>query len=308
MRSRVLVVVILGVAVPFAVSQLLPPNAGPRSPVVPTLVLLALGALAGWVVPTLRAWVATALWVVIAAALVLGSWTDLLLNVAPSVLPVDAWRDAAFLGIAGALATTSLGFAAGAFARRRGVPGGISRAAVLAVGGTLALCLVVAAGAAVAFSRTPIVVQDDATLLTVVVTDTGIEVSPAALDGTEYRLVYESRATVPRVLTEVVPLRGEDGVPRALTADEVETWLAGDWADLDPAHASAASPSWIAPGERHYVRLLQVEPSPNGTGGVLWYASAPDATVPWPVMAGDGGYENVSWPIDQHVVVPVQGG
>ena len=152
MLARAVVVLVLGVAVPFAVSQLLPPNGEQRSPVVPLVVLAALGALAGWTVPRLRAWIATAIWVVVAAVLVLASWTDLLLDVAPSVVPIDAWRDAAFLGIAGAVAATSLGFAAGALVRRRGSIGTVSRGAALAVGGVVVLCLLVAGGAATAFS------------------------------------------------------------------------------------------------------------------------------------------------------------
>jgi hypothetical protein len=305
--ARAVVVLVLAVAVPFAVSQLLPPNDEPRSPVVPLLVLAALGALAGLTAPRLRAWIATALWVVVAAALVLASWTDLLLDVAPSVAPVDAWRNEAFLGIASAVAVTSAGFAAGALVRRRGSLGTVSRGAAIAVGGVLALCLVVAGGTAAAFSRTPIVVQDDAGLLTVVVTDAGLEVTPPAMGATRYRVVYESRATVPRVITRVVPLRVDDGLSRALTAGEIETWLAGDWASLGPPFASAAMSTLIRPGERRYAGLLGVDPSTDGTGGTLVYASGPNAFRPWPAMAGDGGYENVAWPIDAHVVLPVEG-
>ena len=140
-----------------------------------------------------------------------------------------------------------------------------------------------------------------------VVTDSGLVVTPPAMGGTDYRVVYESTATSPRVITQVVPLRAEDGMPSALTANEIETWLAGDWASLPPPLAGSASSHAIDPGERRYVGLLGVEPSADGTGGTLFYASAPDATRPWPAMAGDGGFENVAWPIDAHVVVPVEG-
>ncbi len=309
MAVCVVVIAVVGVGLPLAVSQLLPPNtSGPTSPVVPLLLIAFLGALAGSVAPSLRGWALTALWVVAGAALVLAAWTDLVLNVSPSIATVDAWRDAAFIAIVGAVLVVTAGFAAAAAVRRRGPAGRGPRVVAAAVVAVSAVCVAGAGLTAVGFSRTGIVLQDDLRRVTVVATEAGIEVTPATLTGVEYHVVYESTTGRSRTLAVVMPLRADDGAARAVTASEAEAWIAGDWAALGPPFVSAVTSITIAPGERRYGGSLRVVPSPDGTGGVLWYASEPGALRPWPPGSDEGpAAEPAPWPIDDHVVVPVAG-
>lgn len=309
MLVRVLVVVLFGVGLPLAISQLLPPNdLTERSPVIPLAVLFALGGLAGWVAPSARAWMVTAAGVVVAAALVLLAWTDLLLNVTLSITAVDAWRTHAFVAIGGSVAVVSAGFGVGAVVRRRGSPGRVRVATSLAIGAVAVACIAGAALTAAAFSRSALVLQDDVERVTVTVTDAGIEVTPSAIDGREYHLVYASIASRPLLVAAVAPLSAGDGTPRAMTAAELALWTKGDWAALDPSFHGAVSWFEIGPGERRYGGLVEMSPSPDGTGGALWYVARRDAVRPWPPGSyGDADPEPAPWPIDDHVAVPVGG-
>jgi hypothetical protein len=294
------------VAIPILASQLLPANdTGQRSPAVPLALMLAAGGIAGWAMASARGWMVMATVVVLGAALVLLSWTDALLDVAPSVIPVDTWRASAFTSIVGALGVASAGYVAGALVRRRGAVGRVGRGTAAAIGLVLAVAVVSAGAVSTTFARSGIVLQDDA-LVTVVVTDSGIEVTPATVSGgADYRTVYESRASVPLVVAWVIPLSAGEGVPTALTADEVETWTSGAWSALAPPFQSAVTALAIEPGQRLYGGQLRLQPSADATGGTLWYTSEEGAVRPWPPGAEDGPLEPVPWPIRDHVVVPV---
>lgn len=296
------------VLLPLLISQQLPSSNTDRS-VIPTVLLAAFGFAVGWVRPVLRAWIVLAIGTVAAAIVILISWTDLLLNVAPVFLPVDAWRDQAILGIVGSVASVSVGFAGAAVMRRRGALPDATRPArstIVAGAAVLAAVLVAAGLTAVVFSRTPLVVQDDQPRLTVVVTDDGLSISPAPIDRRiTYRLIYESRASADTWLTQVRPLGIADGLPQAVTATEVAGWLAGDWQALGPRFENAIEWRPIAPGERRDGGDFAVGPSSDGSGGVLWYTSAPDALRDWPGDVFDGERPEAPWPIEDHLVVPV---
>ena len=308
-RRRRPLIFAAAIALPLLVSQLLPSANPDRWSPVALMLLAAFGVLAGWIAPTIRAWIATAGWVVLGAAVILVTWTDLVLNVAPSILPVATWRNEAFFGIVAAAAIVSAGFVVGALVRRRGSFGPLRRTAATWALASIGIGLVAAALTATAFARTGLVVQDDEARLTVVVTDTGLAASPATIGAGEYRLVIASQATRPLVIASVLPLDPDDGTPRALTAGEIERWLAGDWAVLGPPFHTAASGLPLGPGEQRYGGTLQVMPSPDGTGGALWYAAEVDALRPWPAGDFDGeGPEPAPWPVLGHVVVSVGGG
>ena len=74
---------------------------------------------------------------------------------------------------------------------------------------------------------------------------------------------------------------------------------------MEPPFQSAVSWFPIGPGERRYGGPLDLSPSPDGTGGALWYVSASDDVRSWPPVPDDAPLEPAPWPIDAHVVVPV---
>lgn len=308
-RRRLPLIIPAAIALPLLVSQLLPSANPDRWSPIALGLLAAFGALAGWIVPTIRGWIATAGWVVAGAAVILVTWTDLVLDVAPSILPVTTWRIETFIGIVAAAAIVSVGFVAGALVRRRDDFRPLRRTSVAGVLASVGIGLVAAALTATLFARSGLVVQDEEARLTVVVTDTGVTASPAAIGAGEYRLVIVSQATRPVVIASVIPLDPDDGTPRALTTGEIEHWLAGDWADLGPPFQTAVSGLPFGPGEQRYGGTLQVMPSPDDTGGALWYTAEVDALRPWPAGQVDvEGPEPVPWPVLGHVVVPVGGG
>lgn len=305
-RPRRLLILLSWAAIPLLVSQLLPADNPDRWSPIAVVLLLAAGVLAGWAAPTVRGWMATVAWTVVGSALILLSWTDLVLDVRPSILSVETWRNEAFVAIAAALAIVSVGIVAGALVGRRGVPPPVRPAVRLSIAATAVIALATSGLVAVAFARSSIVVQPDAALVTVVVTDTGLEVSPATIDDGTYQLIYESRATRRVVVTGVVPLDAGDGVARAMTTAEVDAWLAGSWETLGPPFSAAATWQTLGPGERRYGGLFQARPSSDGSGGTLWYMSAVDALRQWPGETGEAEPALVPWPIDQHFVQPVR--
>lgn len=296
----------VAIALPLLVSQLLPSNNPDRwSPIAVGLLGLT-GALAGWVAPSVRGWMVTAVWVVISSALLLLSWTDLVLDVAPTPGPVESWRNEAFIAVVAAVAIVTLGFMAGSAIVRRVSFGPLGRASAVGIAGAAVACVVGAGLTATAFSGTKLVLQDDLPRVTVLVTDAGIEVTPAALDGTEFHLVFESRATRTLILASLT-------LSRALTTAEIETWRSGDWAALGSAFGGAGSSKPIAPGQQQYGGVFQISPSPDGTGGAFWYTAELDATRSWPPGSHDGEAvgielpEPMPWPILDDIVVPVTG-
>ncbi len=306
-RSRLLITLFVGVALPLLASQLLPSSNPDRWSPVAIGLLVTVGALAGWTAPTARGFITTVAWVVAGSMFILLSWTDLLLNVGPSILPVETWRDETFVAIAAALGFAAIGFVAGALVHRRGAFGSIGSSAAVGVVAILGVAIVAAGIAAVAFSRTPLVLQPDQALVTVVITDDGIAVTPEAIDGRSYWLIYESRATVPMWITRLTPLTAQDGVPRALTTAEIESWLAGTWQDLGPEFLGAISWQPIDPGQRVDGGPLAIRPSIDGSGGALWYASSTQELRPWPGNIGEEMRPEAPWPVDHHVVVSVHG-
>lgn len=305
-------VVVVALAIPLLVSQLLPSTNPDRWSPVALALLVAVGALAGWATATVRGWIATAAWVVLGSVVLLATWTDLVLNVAPSILPVDTWRNETLLAILAALLLVSVGFILGALARRWRTDRSMATAvapswrAALAVGIAAAGLIGTAGLTAVAFSRTELVLQADQAYLTVLITEDGFEVTPAAIAaGVEYRLVYESRATEVVWISQVLPLDPGQGRIQAMTSTEVEVWLSGAWQDLGPRFENAVSWRPIEPSQRVDGGPFQVFMSADGTGGVLWYVSTPEALRAWPGDVFDGEQPQAPWPIDRHVVQPI---
>lgn len=310
-RTQSLVVVV-ALAVPLLMSQLLPSSNPDRWSPVALALLVAVGALAGWTTATVRGWIAMAAWVVLGSVVLLATWTDLVLNVAPSILPVDTWRNETFFAIVAALSLVSVGFILGALARRWRTDRSMATAVALSSRAALAVAIAAAgligtAGlTAVAFSRTELVLQGDQAYLTVLITEDGIEVTPAAItDGVEYRLVYESRATETVWISHLLPLDPGQGRAQAMTPAEVEIWLSGAWQDLGPRFENAVSWQAIEPSERVDGGPFQVFPSADGNGGVLWYLSLTDALRAWPGDVFDGEQPQAPWPIHRYVVQPV---
>lgn len=304
--SRALVVV-GAVALPLLASQLLP-SANPDrwSPVAVVLHVLV-GGLLGWSVPTPRAWMYTTIWVAVGAALILVSWTDLVLNVSPVIMATDVWRTETFVAILASIGLVSVGFVVGAVIRRRGALGPLSARGAAPVLAVAALGVVIAAATAQVSSASALVLQDDSPRVTVRVTDAGIEVSPANLGTGDVRLIVESAASTPAVLVSIIPLSADAGLPRAMTDREIDLWLSGDWAALGPAFPSAVTWVPLTPGERRDGGPFGVIPSPDGTGGAFWYVAEVGEPRSWPAGASEGDPEPVPWPVVHHVVVPVGG-
>ena len=300
------VVGLVAVAIPLLVSQLLPSENPDRwSPTALALLAVA-GGLAGWLAPTVRGWIATAAWVVVGTGLILLSWTDLVLDVPPSILPVETWRTEVMIAILTAVAIVSAGFVVGATIRRRGRFPGVRRPAVATLAAAAVATLVGAGLVATAFAGTGLVLQPDDPVITVLVTEDGVHVRPEILGDGEFRLVYESRAGRPVLIASVLPLSAGDGTPRAMTAGEIEAWLSGEWASLEPSFHTAVRWRSLDPGTRAYGGPLTVIGSTDGSGGLLWYVARSESLRPWPAGAYDGeGPEPAPWPIDAHAVVPV---
>ncbi len=307
-------VVVVALAIPLLVSQLLPSTNPDRWSPIALALLVAVGALAGWTTSTVRGWIATAAWVVLGSVVLLATWTDLVLNVAPSILPVETWRNETFLAIVAALLLVSVGFILGALARRWRADRpmftavAMSPRAALAVGIAAAGLIGTAGLTAVAFARTELVLQGDQAYLTVLVTEDGIEVTPAAIgSGVAYRLIYESRATETVWISHLLPLDPGQGRTQAMTSTEVEIWRSGAWQDLGPRFENAVSWRPIEPTERVDGGPFQVFLSADGTGGVLWYVSTTEALRAWPGDVFEGEQPQAPWPIDRYVVQPVMG-
>ena len=296
------------VLLPLLLSQQLPSSNTDRS-AIPTLLLLAYGFAVGWVRPTMRAWAVLVGGTIAAAVAILASWTDLVLNVRPSIDPVETWRAQAFLAIVGSVASVSAGFIGAAIVRGRSAQpraSSPSRTTVATVAGVLVAVVATSGLTAVVFSRTPLVVQDDQPRVTVVLTDDGLSISPTTVDSeTTYRLIYESRATADNWISRVLPLSAADGNTQAMTSTEIDGWMVGDWEALGPRFHYAVGWVNIAPGQRLDGMEFQVDPSSDGSGGVLWYTSAPNALRDWPGDGFDGERPQAPWPIQNSVVVSV---
>lgn len=289
------------VPIPLLVSQLLPSDNPDRWSPIAVGLLVAIGALSGCLWPTVRTWLAVVVWTVIGAALILLSWTDLVLDVSPSVLPPDTWRNEASLAIVSALALVSAGFLGGTLFRRRGRPQIAARSGPLVVG-TIAGALVGAVLIATVFSRTSVVVQPGEGTVVVVVSDSGLEVQPATLGARSYQVLIENRASSPIVVSAVTPINVNDGMTRAMTAGEIAGWRAGSWEALGEPFRQALRSREVAPGGRAYGGFLQVQPAPDAEGGVLWYTSEPGAVRTWP---GESEDPMVPWPAIHDSVQPV---
>lgn len=306
-RRRLAISLLLVGALPLLVSQLLPSwNPDRWSPIAVAL-LIAGGTLAGWTFPSVRAWAATVAWVVVGAALIMASWTDLLLNVSPSIDPVETWRAEAFIAIVAGAGLATIGFTAGALLRRRGAIGSFQWSAAVTAAVTVVLVIVGAGLTAEVFSRTPLVVQADQDVVTVFIDDEGLTVDPPVIEARTYRLIYESRASRSVIVTEIEPLGSGDGRPRAVTSAEIELWLAGTWEALGPQFPSGVSFRTYAPGQRVDGGEFTRVPSTDGTGGAFWYLSTSDVLRPWPGESGEEMRTEAPWPVDHHVVVPVTG-
>lgn len=309
-KGRLGVAAIVALSIPLLVSQLLPSDNPDRWSPIALSLLAAIGALAGFMWPTARGWVSLMVWTVLGSAMVLLSWTDLILDVSPSVLPPDTWRNEASVAIASALAIVSGGFIVGMLVARRARPQMPPRTLTL-VGATVVGALLASTLVAVVFAGSSIVVQPGDGVVTVLVSDTKIDISPAALSGRSYHVVFESRASRTFVVSGVVPIGIDDGGLRAMTAAEIEAWRAGTWEVLGPPFRDAVRSQSLVPGGRAFGGFLQVRPSPDGSGGVLWFMSEEGAARVWPSEAGEEKPGElpylIPWPITDSVVQPVSG-
>lgn len=311
MKSKRGLAVIVGIAIPLLVSQILPSDNPDRWSPIALSLLVAIGALAGLTWPTTRGWVSVAVWTVTGSAVILLSWTDRVLNVSPSVLTPDTWRNEASVAIASALAIVSGGFIVGVLIARRARPRMTLRALGL-VGATVVGALLASALVAAAFARSSIVVQPGDGVVTVLVSDTEIDVSPAALSGRSYQVIVESRASRTFVVSGVVPINVDDGAARAMTAAEIDAWRAGTWEVLGASFRDAIRSRLLVPGAREFGGFLQVRSSPDGSGGVLWFMAEAGAARSWPPEVGEEAPPGadphvIPWPITDSVVQPVSG-
>lgn len=307
MDPKLAVAAIVGVAIPLLVSQLLPSDNPDRWSPIAVSLLAAIGALAGFMWHTARRWVSLMVWTVIGSALILLSWTDLILDVSPSVLPPDTWRNEAIIAIASALVIVSGGFIVGMLVARRARPQMPPRTLV---GATVVGALLTSTLVAAVFAGSSIVVQPGDGVVTVLVSDTKIDISPAALSGRSYHVVFESQASRTFVVSGVVPIGIDDGGLRAMAAAEIEAWRAGTWEVLGPPFRDAVRSRSLVPGGRAFGGFLQVRPSPDGSGGVLWFMSEAGATRSWPPEVGEEVPTDIDpfgipWPITDSVVQPV---
>lgn len=305
-RWRIALLGVVVLAIPLLVSQLLPSDNPDRWSPIAVGLLVGIGALGGFVWPTVRGWLAIVVAAVIGSALILLTWTDLVLDVFPSVLPADTWRNETVVAIVGALALVSVGFLGGALLARRGRPRIDARDLPL-VAATVAGALVGAFVVATVFAGTSIVVRPGDGTVTVVVSDSGLQVQPATLGTRSYRVLIENRASRPMVVSAVTPVNLADGMTRAMTAAEIAAWQAGSWEALGEPFRQAFSSRVVPAGGRVYGGFLQVQPAPDATGGVLWYASEDGAVRTWPGVSEDpeSGDSTVPWPAVVDTVQPV---
>ena len=97
-----------------------------------------------------------------------------------------------------------------------------------------------------------------------------------------------------------------------MTAAEIEAWRAGTWEALGAPFRDAIRSRLLVPGGREFGGFLQVRPSPDGSGGVLWFVAEAGAARSWPPEVGEEvppGIEPsvIPWPITDSVVQPVSG-
>jgi hypothetical protein len=308
----------IGLGMPLLVAQLLPSTNPDRWSPIAVALVVGLGAIAGFGWPGWRAWMALVGWIVASSLLLLLAWTDLVLDVPPSVLPVDQWLIETFGAIVAAISLASVGFGIGALVARRGRVGRVTPGTLVRVALAAGIAISGALLVAVAMSRSPLVLQDDAPTVTIRVTESGIEADPASVGPGEATLVFESTASTPAIVAWPTAIDIGDGRERALTQPEIDAWLIGDWATLGPAFENATISIWLDPGARTYGGRVHLVPSPDGTGGALWYRVAPAGAVSadrgtWPVRAwpgpasGEAAPEPVVWPPDASAVLPVLG-
>lgn len=301
MGRRQALAAIVGAAIPLLVSQLLPSDNPDRWSPIALSLLAAAGALAGYVWPTARGWVAVVVWTVVGSALILLSWTDLVLDVSPSVLLPDTWRNEVIAAIASALAIVSGGFVVGRLLARRAQPRLAARTLPL-VAATVAGTLFGGALVAAVFARTSVVVQPGEGLVTVLVSDSGLDVQPATIGARSYQVVIENRTTRPLVVSGVVPINVSDGLSRAMTAAEIDAWRAGTWDALGEPFRQALRSREVVPASRTFGGFLQVRAATDDGGGVLWYVAESGAVRRWP---GESEEPMVPWPAIDDVVQPV---
>lgn len=306
MSRRIGLVAVIVLAIPLLVSQLLPSDNPDRWSPIAVGLLVAIGAVAGFLVPTVRGWLAVVVWTVIGSALILLAWTDLVLEVSPSVLPADTWRNEATVAIGGALALVSAGYLGGTLLARRGRPQIAARTLPLVVA-TVAGALVGAFVIATVFSGTSIVVRPGEGTVTVVVSDSGLQVQPATLGTRSYRVIIENRTSRPLVVSVVTPVNVADGMTRAMAAAEITAWRTGSWESLGEPFRQAFRSVVVPSGGRVYGGPLQVQPAPDAAGGVLWYASEVGAVREWPGVSEDPESESsmIPWPAIVDAVQPV---
>lgn len=306
MSHRIGLVGVVVLALPLLVSQLLPSDNPDRWSPIAVGLLVAIGALSGFLWPTVRGWLAVVVWTVIGSAIILLAWTGLVLEVSPSVLPAETWRNEVTVAIGGALALVSAGYLGGTLLARRGRPQVAARTlplVVTTVAGALGGAFVIAT----VFSGTSIVVRPGEGTVTVVVSDSELQVQPATLGSRSYRVIIENRTSRPLVVSAVTPVNVADGMTRAMAAAEIAAWRTGSWESLGEPFREAFRSVVVPSGGRVYGGFLQVQPAPDAAGGVLWYASEVGAVRERPGVSEDPESKNsmVPWPAIVDAVQPV---
>lgn len=259
--------------------------------------LLVLGAVAGLLANDGRTWAGLIGGVFAAAILYLLGRIAFNFLTGPSLTPVDEWRVWLFVSLVGTVVLVSVGLAIGRLLRGWRPAVAWPRGALAA--GPLGIVSLALSGAiALGFATTNLVLQPDARILTVRVTQGGLELSPAAVSEGMYHVIVESSASSPWAVSMVsANFSGpaDEALPfgsQGLDLADADAWFEGDW-----MNASGLTPpryhvdgAWMAePGTRDYGGELSF--SLEGPGrNIIWYTAAPGRTAGSENMAG------VPWP------------
>jgi hypothetical protein len=285
-------------------AEVIPFLSGPRSPLTGLAALFVTGLVAGLLVPNVRGWVGLLAGALSMVALVLLGRLALVAMTGPSLLPPDAWRAGLFVGTVATLSLLSGGWLVGQWPRARGVPWrDVALARTLAAGSFAAVA--VAGGLAWVMSTTTLVIPDDAAVLRITVSSSGIEM-PDALPPGEYHIVVTSRVLETRGLMMV----GVNSDPiRPLTDQDVDLLRSGAWRNngesTPPAFHFAGVPA--KPGETYGGRITLERT--GGKGAYAWYTYVPDEPAP----SGDEPWVDglapppVPWPPEHLVLLAITG-
>lgn len=267
--------------------------------------LLALGTVAGLLANDGRTWAGLVAGVFAAAILYLLGRIAFNFLTGPSLTPLDAWRVWLFVSLIGTVVLVSVGLATGRLLSGWRPTGAWPRGA-LPAGPLGVVSLVLSAAIAFGFATTSLVLQADARILTVRVTDGGLELSPSAVSEGMYHVIVESSALSPWTVSMVSANYSgpADQAPPAgslgLSLADAEAWFEGDWMNV----------SGLTPPRYHVDGGWAVEAGAGRTYGgevrfslalpgrsLIWYAAEPGRTT------GSASMEGVPWPPEHRAIL-----